>query len=197
MKNPSIVNLNAGFKGCALGPVLLIVWLAGGLPAWGEETVSSNSPVVSSDSNLTQATAPAPGLPFTSDVLTGSTLPQEKTNSREKDYASPLSEPGHEPSPAAIPIELSDTNSSNTAPEPGSLPTPGVVDAKPATNQADQLREYQVQLELARKQRHDKSTSSASRTLVALLQTNAPPELKRQVLFELALVAQDDNQSLK
>jgi tetratricopeptide (TPR) repeat protein len=73
-----------------------------------------------------------------------------------------------------------------------------VVDVAPvATNQIDQLREFQTQLDLARRQRYEKSIPLATRTLVMLLETNAPSELKRQALFELALVSQDDNQLVK
>lgn len=66
-----------------------------------------------------------------------------------------------------------------------------------ATNQTDIIREFQLQLELAKKLRLEKSMALATSTLVALLRTNAPPEIKRKSLFELALVAQDENQFLK
>ena len=78
------------------------------------------------------------------------------------------------------------------APEPGQLPTPGVVTAV-VPPPLDQARAFQLRLELARKQRRDKEDTGAAKTLVALLETNAPLELKRPVLFELALVEQDDN----
>jgi tetratricopeptide (TPR) repeat protein len=98
-------------------------------------------------------------------------------------------------SPAPVPSrELPATNS--PAPEPGALRTSDVIDAVP-TNQLEQLREFQAQLDLARKQRREKGTALAAGILVRLLETNAPTELKRQALFELALVSQDDNQPLK
>src|SRR6185436_14415251 len=59
------------------------------------------------------------------------------------------------------------------APEQGSLPTPGVSGIE-RTNQHDLAKEFQVQLDLARKQRRDKSAADAARTLVMLLKTNAP-----------------------
>jgi tetratricopeptide (TPR) repeat protein len=65
------------------------------------------------------------------------------------------------------------------------------------TNHLDRLRAFQVQLDLGRRQRLEKSTPLATSTLIGLLEANAPAELKRQALFELALVAQDDKQLLK
>ncbi len=55
----------------------------------------------------------------------------------------------------------------------------------------------QAQLTLARQQRTDKNPELASRTLVALLQTNAPMEIKRSALLELALAAQDQKEYVK
>jgi tetratricopeptide (TPR) repeat protein len=132
--------------------LLLALCIAGGLPVWGAENVSSNAP--------TAATAPP-------------------ADTAKSDTAAPP-----------------DANASDSAPEPGLLPTPGVVDA---TNVAkvDQLRAFQVQLDLARTERREKSTALAATTLVALLQTNAPAELQRQALFELALVEQDAGQAVK
>jgi tetratricopeptide (TPR) repeat protein len=153
---------------------LLSVWFASNLSVWGGENASSNSPT----------------------VLSGSELAPVKADSDAKDFGSPLAEPRYDVLPAESPIEASDSKVASTAPEPGLLPTPGVIDAT-TTNQSDQRREFQVQLDLARKQRHEKTTPLASRTLIALLETNAPSELKRQALFELALVSQDDDQPLK
>jgi tetratricopeptide (TPR) repeat protein len=92
--------------------------------------------------------------------------------------------------------QSNDSNGFQTAPEPGLLPTPGVIDTR-TTNHLDRLRQLEAELELARKQRLEKSTPLAAKTLIGLLETNAPAELKRQALFELALVSQDDNQLLK
>ncbi len=82
------------------------------------------------------------------------------------------------------------------SPELGQMPTPGVV-SKPPSVPADQAHEFQARLDFARKKRGEKDTTQAAQSLIALLQTNAPDELKRPVLFELALVAQDDNELLK
>lgn len=154
---------------------LLVLFLSSVLSARAENIASSNSPT----------------------VLSGAALAQEKIDSRPKNFTSTIASAGYEASPDAISTALTTgTNNLDTAPEPGLLPTPGVITAAP-TNQFDQLREFQIQLDLARKQRREKSAPLASRTLVLLLETNAPPELKRQALFELALVKQDDNQPLK
>ena len=72
------------------------------------------------------------------------------------------------------------------------LPTPGTVPAK-ASAEPDSLQKLQVQLDLGREQRRQKSTALAAQTLTGLLEADAPAEIKRLALFELALVAQDDN----
>jgi tetratricopeptide (TPR) repeat protein len=79
----------------------------------------------------------------------------------------------------------------------GQLPVPGILLPVAATNTAASLEQFQMKLDLAREQRRDKSLALASQTLVAILQSNAPPELMRLALFELALVAQDGNQFVK
>jgi tetratricopeptide (TPR) repeat protein len=83
-----------------------------------------------------------------------------------------------------------------TAPEPGMLPTPGVATAGPVP-EVDQVKAFQAQLDLARQQRADKGTVLATENLTALLASTAPAEIKRGALFELALVAQDENQLVK
>ena len=92
--------------------------------------------------------------------------------------------------------DKAETNSGSYTPEPGSLPTSPYI-ARETNNEAQVLREFQLQLELAKKLRAEKSMALATSTLVTLLETNAPNELKRKALFELALVNQDDNQLLK
>ncbi len=129
-------------------------------------------------------------------VLDGSNLVQATADSRPKDLMPVLAESQNSTASAVATVEQPGTNISDIAPDPGFLPTPGVVGA-PATNNANQLLAFQAQLDLARKQRHDKSAALASLTLIALLETNTPPELKRQALFELALANQDEGQWLK
>jgi tetratricopeptide (TPR) repeat protein len=154
--------------------LLLTLWFACGLSVWGGENTSSNSPA----------------------ALTGFNLAPAQTDSRRSDSVSPPSEPPHDVTPAASIIDPGDTNSPSGAPEPGLMPTPGVIDA-PKTNEADQIRGFQLQLDMARKERLEKSNPLAATTLIGLLEASAPAELKRQALFELALVSQDDNQPLK
>jgi len=78
------------------------------------------------------------------------------------------------------------------APGLGQLPTPGTVQIK-ASTVPDNLQKMQIQLDLGREQRRQKSTTVAAQTLTGLLKSDPPSELKRLALFELALVAQDDN----
>lgn len=129
-------------------------------------------------------------------ILSGSDFAPIAAESRTNDVTSAPAESAQATPLDEIPAELRATNAPAIAPDPGFMPTPGVVDAS-ATNDANRLLAFQVQLDLARKQRHERSGPLASRTLLALLETNAPSELKRQALFELALVAQDDNELLK
>ena len=83
------------------------------------------------------------------------------------------------------------------APEPGLLPTPGVSETAGTNNQPDQIKDFQTRFELARKQRVEHAAAESVRTLVALLETNVPRDLKRPVLFELALAEQDTGQAVR
>lgn len=98
----------------------------------------------------------------------------------------------------AQPANVAQANASNTnyAPELGLL-TAFTTLTPTNTAPPDQLKAFQLQLELGREQRSQKNPIAATQTLVALLKTNTPPEIKRLALFELALVAQDDNQFVK
>jgi tetratricopeptide (TPR) repeat protein len=78
------------------------------------------------------------------------------------------------------------------APGLGLLPTPGTVPAKVAA-EPDSMEKLQLQLDLGREERRQKSTALATQTLTGLLTADAPDEIKRLALFELALVAQDAN----
>ena len=83
-----------------------------------------------------------------------------------------------------------------TAPEPGQLPTPGIA-SYVATNAIAQAKTFKEQLDDARKLRSDKNPGDAAKELAVLLDGAAPPEIKRDALFEMALVAQDENQLVK
>ncbi len=79
----------------------------------------------------------------------------------------------------------------STSPLSGSsIETNAVGEYRPAA-------EIQVQIDLARSQRREKTPALAIKTLVGILETNAPPDLKRPALFELALATQDANQFVK
>ncbi len=88
------------------------------------------------------------------------------------------------------------TLSEDIAPALGLMPTHGVSD-KPRTNQSEVVKDFQFQLDFARKQRREKSPAEAVNTLVALLKTQATIELKRPALFELALAEQDNGQAVR
>lgn len=64
----------------------------------------------------------------------------------------------------------------------GSRPKPKVV-----------VKDYQHEIETARQLRRNKDTANAEKMLVNLLESDPPDQFKRAVLFELALVAQDEN----
>lgn len=99
---------------------------------------------------------------------------------------------------SAVPFSIS---TSDAAPTPGlgQLPTHGMIQ-DPATNvsEFDNLQKYQMLLDLAHEQRRQKNIEVAQATLSGLMQApEAPSEIKRQALFELALVAQDDNKLIR
>src|SRR5882672_1413232 len=155
----------------AMLALALSLCIAGNVPARGDEANPGNLPVVPAETNTPELRVADPGTAITN-------LVPDATDAA---------------TPAA---DSTDTNSPAPAPEPGMLPTPDVVAA--VTNKPlDHSREFQIQLDLARQQRREKTPSLAVSTLVSLLQTNASAELKRPALFELALAAQDDNQLLK
>lgn len=78
------------------------------------------------------------------------------------------------------------------APELGALPTPGAMWTN-ASREADLLKKFQMQLDLGREQRHENSIDLARHTLSGLMTSDAPMEIKRQAMFELAMVAEDEN----
>ncbi len=123
--------------------------------------------------------APASDLP----------VPQAATNTP----ASPVIT--NQPAPAA--------SSNQPAPEeaPASVhsqPAPADIDSiLAAANESARDADLNVKLQLARRQRLDKSFAPAAQILEGLLKMNAPPELQRQAWFELAEVMQDEDQPAK
>lgn len=83
------------------------------------------------------------------------------------------------------------------APGLGQLPTPGTVQAVKAQPVPNTVKQFQVQLELGREERRQKNIELADKTLSNLLTSDAPDEIKRLALFELALVSQDDGKLLR
>ena len=92
-------------------------------------------------------------------------------------------------SPVAFTVSPTDAA---PAPPLGALPTPGTVQDR--LTDTDGVKKFQLQLDLGREQRRQKSADLAQQTLSELLTQDAPPEIKRLALFELALVAQDAGQ---
>ncbi|MGA2751682.1 MAG: tetratricopeptide repeat protein [Verrucomicrobiota bacterium] len=85
-----------------------------------------------------------------------------------------------------------------SAPDFGTMTSTNVTQpAAPATNQVIPDHYFQEQLDLASRQRHDKYPALAARTLISLIETNAPPEFSRKALFELALAMQDQGDFVK
>lgn len=65
---------------------------------------------------------------------------------------------------------------------------------RPVAKAADRTQIYQDQVDNARELRRRHDTVGATRVLVELLENETPTEFKRAALFELALVAQEENQ---
>lgn len=65
--------------------------------------------------------------------------------------------------------------------------------AKPVEH-PEVIRQFQIQLDLARQLRRSGSAAQAIKILVSLMKAATPVEMKRAALLELALVAQDNNQ---
>src|SRR3954467_5378237 len=61
-------------------------------------------------------------------------------------------------------------------------------------SRTEQEKEYQMLYDLARTQRSQRNVDMATRNFVALLQGEAPEEIKRASLIELALLSQENNE---
>jgi tetratricopeptide (TPR) repeat protein len=136
---------------------------------WAEATLLSNAPVVLSKTPASLSNGPVLSLSNTA--------------------ALSISNP---PLSNATALSLSN----GTAPALGMLPTPGMVGPAP-NSEKDTLQKFQLLLDLGKEQRRQKSTVLATQTLSGILEANAPPEIQRLALFELALVAQDDNKLVR
>jgi tetratricopeptide (TPR) repeat protein len=84
------------------------------------------------------------------------------------------------------------------APDLGTITSSNIIQPSSTNNAEEEAERYfQLQMDLAIRQRHDKSPALAAQTLINILQTNAGPEFKRKALFELALAEQDNNDFVK
>jgi tetratricopeptide (TPR) repeat protein len=84
------------------------------------------------------------------------------------------------------------------APDLGTMTSSNLVQPTNALSaQAAAERQLQLQLDLANRQRHERSPALAIQTLVKILETNAPPEFKRKALLELALATQDNHEYVR
>jgi len=78
------------------------------------------------------------------------------------------------------------------APDLGKMSSSNIVGAaSEGTNQEALERYFQAQMDLATHQRHDNKPAEAVRTLVGVIESNAPTEFKRKALFDVALATQD------
>lgn len=90
--------------------------------------------------------------------------------------------PSAEPSPARVePSTLDALRSANLVPEP----------VKVRSKEAK--RDYQKEMDAARLLRREREHAAAEKLLLGLLEDQPPPEYRRAILFELAMVAQDQN----
>ena len=97
--------------------------------------------------------------------------------------------------PAGL-ADISNTNSLSAAgmkASPAAHPRPGGAD-QPAPEERGNPIENGTG---ARTTARQKDLAGAALTLESILNTNAPPEMQRVALFELALVTQEDNQLVK
>src|SRR5258708_39489328 len=116
---------------------------------------------------------------------------------------SPKPESSTEPSaelPAAAPVPATNDSPSVRAVNPTLaesaelIASSNLITAARPDKKAERLRNYQVRLELARRQRLERETGQAVEHLVELLETDATEEIKKTALCELALPAQQENE---
>jgi tetratricopeptide (TPR) repeat protein len=93
----------------------------------------------------------------------------------------------NQPAPDAVPAAVH------------SRPAPVNLDSILAatTREPDADADLKIKLQLAQRERLDKSLTPAAQILEGILKMKAPVELQRQALFELAEVMQDDDQPAK
>lgn len=125
--------------------------------------------------------------------------------------AQPHAEPGHaaEPVPVAKTPAATDaahghgpTSDPPEAPASGrvspsnldALQSANLVAPHPRVKVEGAKRDYQQEIDAARVLRREREHAAAGKLLLGLLESKLPPEYRRAVMFELAMVAQDENQ---
>lgn len=78
-----------------------------------------------------------------------------------------------------------------------SLVSPNLLNTADSAQETDPRKQYEIQLLTGQRQRLEKNLTVAERTLVTLLESAAPDDIKQTALLELALVARDENQPLR
>jgi tetratricopeptide (TPR) repeat protein len=180
------------FPRLTLAALLLLISAALTFRAYADDTVSSNLP----------PTDFAPVPPLAAVTNSQSPPPAATPDSQAPPPAANISDTSPATSTNVDSGVLSDTPptgqpaADTAAPEPGQLPTPGVA-SPDAVTPVDQAKAFQAQLDLARQQRISKDTVQATQILTSLIGSAASDQIKRSALFELALVAQDDNHLVK
>jgi tetratricopeptide (TPR) repeat protein len=149
-------------------------------PPSDPSSAPANAPVAPSSN--------APAAPMSVDA---STMPATETP------ATPSSNTESSPLSDTPPSGQSAADGSAPAPEAGQLPTPGILGSAPSTP-IDKAKSFQSRLDLARKQRADKDTQAAGDTLKLILDApDAPADVRRNALFEIALVAEDESRLIR
>jgi tetratricopeptide (TPR) repeat protein len=133
-------------------------------------------------------------------LTNGHVVPREDPAAKpESSKPAPSTEPSAE-LPAAAPVPATnDTPGVRTvnpalAESAELIASSNLITAARPDKKAERLRNYQVRLELARRQRLERDTGQAVERLVELLETDAPEEIKKTALLELALAAQQENE---
>lgn len=91
---------------------------------------------------------------------------------------------------------MAPTNSLNPL-EHESLPSPNLISNKPHVNPKEKEHQFEMQLAVARRQRLENSGGMAETNLVKLVESEAPEDIKKAALLELALLAQQQNETIK
>lgn len=162
--------------------------------AWSATVVAAAEPATPS---LDPTTIPAPPAvatePALAFVLAEPALPQltptNTARARLQELVADLPATNHPLRHPGEPIGAHGTNADEALSSPNLLP---LAKTDPQWNEAQRVEFLQTQLELARQQRRQKDFGLATKHLTSVLRAEAPEELHRAALLELAFVAQDE-----